>query len=87
MSRGPQRKRWKPYTYQGIGRVPCIRCGSPSSQQWQICADFSSYRAICWPCDLEMNLAVLKFMRFQNADEMVEAYRKRMEKEHPELAR
>lgn len=87
MSRGPQRKRWEPYTYRGIGRVPCQRCGAPSSQQWQVCADFSSYRAVCWPCDVEMNRAVLKFMRFQNADEMVEAYRKRMERAHPELAK
>jgi len=63
-----------------------MRCGAPSSQQWQICADFNSYRAICWPCDIEMNRAVLEFMRFQNVDAMIEAYRKRMEKAHPELA-
>lgn len=85
MSRGPQRKRWKPYTYRGIARVPCRRCGAASSQQWQVCADFGGYRAICWPCDVEMNRLVLEFMRFPNAGAMIEAYRKRMEIAHPEL--
>lgn len=75
------RRRWKPYTAIGIRRVPCARCGAPSNHQWNVCADFNSFRAICWPCDIEMNRMVLNFMRFPNVDQMVADYKERMEKD------
>ena len=55
--------RKKPYTEIGIGRVPCARCGSPSTQQWSICALNNYYLGVCDKCDLLLNEAVLKLMR------------------------
>lgn len=72
------RARATPYTQRGIKRVPCRRCGAPSSQQWQICADFSSYRAVCLDCDIEMNRLVLEFMRFPDVGRTIEEYRQRL---------
>ena len=55
-------KRKKPYTDRGITRVPCARCGQPSSQQWQVCADGGVWRAICRRCDIELNRMVLRWI-------------------------
>ena len=54
--------RKKPYTEIGIKRVPCFRCGKPSSQQWQICALNNEYKGVCNDCDFELNKIVLEFM-------------------------
>ena len=60
--------RRKPYSELGIRRVPCARCGRPSSQQWSICADGNAYRGVCTECDIALNKLVLKFMRFAPSD-------------------
>ena len=54
--------RYKPYTEKGISRVPCERCGKPSSQQWQICAIGNKWAGVCTDCDIELNRLVLEFM-------------------------
>ncbi len=54
--------RRKPYTEIGIKRVPCFRCGKPSSQQWQICSMNNEYKGLCKECDIELNRKVLLFM-------------------------
>ncbi len=65
----------KPYTANGIKQVECARCGNkPSAQQWQICADGNLYRPICMDCDIQLNLLVLEFMGFSDADELVDRY-------------
>lgn len=73
------RRRYEPYTAKGIKRVPCPRCGAPSSQQWTICATFHAYHPICLECDIAINRMVLEFMRFPDVDKTIAAYRKRME--------
>jgi len=54
--------RKKPYTEKGIGRVPCARCGMPSTQQWSICALDNRYLGVCDKCDMLLNTTVLQFM-------------------------
>lgn len=68
--------RLQPYTELGIRRVPCRRCGAPSSQQWQVCANGNRWLGICWPCDVELNRLALEFMRVPGADALLEAYAK-----------
>lgn len=68
-----------PYTEKGIRRIPCLRCGAPSEEQWQICSDDNVYRGICKSCDIELNEVVLRFMGFGNWEEKMRKYRERME--------
>jgi hypothetical protein len=51
-----------PYTGHGISRVPCQRCGAPSSQQWQVCATDNEYAGVCNRCDVDLNALVVEFM-------------------------
>jgi len=53
--------RTKPYTENGVKRLPCARCGKPAKQQWITCAD-GFWRPICVECDIKLNEMVLKFM-------------------------
>jgi hypothetical protein len=69
-------QRRKPYTAIGIGRVACIRCGHKATQQWQICADKSLFRAICDKCDIALNRLVLKFMRHPEHKKVGDEYAK-----------
>lgn len=62
-----------PYTEQGIKRLPCVRCGKPSVQQWQACSD-GLCRPICVACDVELNRRVLTFMRDPDVDEKIQRY-------------
>lgn len=68
--------RRKPYTATGIRRVPCARCGEPSSVSWQSCANGRWYVAICTACDLAINAMVLAFFNIPNRCELMAAYRR-----------
>lgn len=68
------RPRRKPYTAIGISRVPCSRCGAPSTSQWQICADGNQYRGLCTDCDIKINRLVLLFMRIPDRDDKMMKY-------------
>ena len=63
-----QKGRIKPYTDIGIKRVPCLRCGAPSSRQWQICALGNRYYGVCNPCDIKLNRVVLDFMNIPSKE-------------------
>ncbi len=54
--------RRKPYTEKGISRVPCFKCGKPSTLQWQICALGNEYKGLFTECDIALNETVLRFM-------------------------
>ena len=71
--------RKKPYSAAGIKRMKCFRCGRQATQQWQICADGNQYRPLCTECDIELNEMVLRFMGFDNVDELMQEYRRRFE--------
>jgi len=68
------KKRRKPYTAIGISRVPCARCGAPSSAQWQVCADGNQWRGLCTSCDVALNALVLRFMRIPEYEQKTRAY-------------
>ena len=69
--------RAKPYTSIGIRRVSCLRCGEPSTQQWNICS-LPGYHGICTDCDVALNALVLDFIGVPTADEVLARYSKRM---------
>ena len=71
-----RRVRKKPYTERGIGRVPCLRCGKPSTQQWRICA-LDKWAGVCTECDVALNKSVLVFMGFPSGEvkEIIGKYR------------
>lgn len=71
--------RRKPYTAIGISRKACARCGSRAMYQWSICANGNRFVPICDGCDIALNAAVLAFMGFDNADELMAAYRRTVE--------
>lgn len=54
--------RRNPYTSKGISRVPCFKCGKPSTQQWQVCSLDNEYKGLCTECDIELNRLVLEFV-------------------------
>lgn len=63
-----------PYTEKGISRVPCLRCGQPSSQQWQICSLGNKWVGVCSKCDIELNRLVLIFMRIKGCFQIIKKY-------------
>lgn len=63
-----------PYTIRGIGRVPCSRCGAPSTQQWQICSNGNRWLGVCDACDIELNKVVLQFMKVKNRRALMNRY-------------
>lgn len=60
--------RRKPYTTDGVKRLPCFRCGRAAYHQWQVCADGGLFRPICVPCDVELNALVLRWMGMTEAE-------------------
>lgn len=66
--------RRKQYTERGISRVPCCRCGQPSAQQWNICADGNVFRGICNACDVALNKLVMAFMKVPNRAKKIIRY-------------
>lgn len=73
------RGRRKPYSYQGIHRVPCARCGKPSRYQWQCCSNRNRWLGVCRDCDIKLNAWVLRFFKFTNWRSMIAAYIKRID--------
>lgn len=74
-SRWPKSRK-KPYTWGGIGRVPCVRCGWPSIHSWQICSDGNNYRGLCAMCDVQLNELVLTWIGHPDRDELAKKYRR-----------
>lgn len=70
--------RAKPYSASGIRRIPCARCGQPSHQQWQICADGNRYRGICVGCDVALNDLVLRFVKDPERQTKMRKYREKV---------
>ena len=71
--------RKKPYTWIGIRRLSCARCGKQAKYQWQICSDNNLWRPICAACDISLNILVLKFMRDPEWEEKIKAYKAQAE--------
>lgn len=67
--------RSKPYTSQGIRRLPCCRCGSPSRFQWQMCADNRLFRPLCLECDVALNKLILTWLGDPEVEEKINNYR------------
>ena len=67
--------RRKPYTKKGLSRVPCLRCGNPSVQQWQICSLGNKWAGVCLKCDVELNKLVLKFMQIKGWPQIIKKYK------------
>lgn len=67
--------RKKPYTEIGISRIPCKRCGKPSTQQWQVCALDNMFMGICTKCDIALNEIVLIFFNIKNRQRIIKKYR------------
>lgn len=69
--------RIKPYTKRGIGRVPCLKCGKPSTCQWQICCLNNEYKGLCTECDIDLNRLVLEFVGVSKKEGycLIEAYK------------
>lgn len=66
--------RKKPYTNAQIKKIPCLKCGQPSSAQWQICADDNIQRGICTECDIALNRLVLEWVGDPDTEEKMRAY-------------
>jgi hypothetical protein len=68
--------RKKPYTEEGLKRLPCIRCGRPASFQWSVCADSNLWRPLCDTCDFVFNAFVLTFTKDPDALKKLVKYAK-----------
>ena len=55
--------------------MPCARCGKPSEQQWQICADGNQYWPICSQGDVVLNYLVMDFMEMADKDTKIQRYK------------
>ena len=59
--------------------IPCSRCGKPSNQEWNICADGNQPRGCCTECDILLNQLVLNFMNIPNAEAKLAAYKEKIQ--------
>ena len=70
--------RRKPYTERGITRVPCTRCGRPSSAQWHLvpcaCPELKRWVGLCRACDVKLNALVMGWFKFDGRDALLAAY-------------
>lgn len=60
--------RRRPYTVDGVRRLPCFRCGQPALHQWSACSDGNLWRPLCLECDVALNRLVLEWMGFDAAE-------------------
>lgn len=74
--------RKKPYTERGISRVPCFKCGKPSTQQWQVCSLKNEWHGLCTECDIKLNALVLEFFKVPNADRICKQYASQVKSSH-----
>lgn len=65
--------RKKPYTSEGVRRLPCYRCGAPACHVWNACAD-AVFRPICIDCDIDLNRIVLRWMGCPDAEHKLHIY-------------
>lgn len=68
-----------PYTEIGISRVPCLRCGAPAAEQFNICALDGRFVPVCVECDVLLNALVLDFLDAPKKDERLRLYREKMQ--------
>ena len=68
--------RRRPYTAKGIHKIPCVKCGSPSTQQWQICSLNNEWFGVCTKCDIEIHSLVLKFFDIPDRQKLIQKYAK-----------
>ncbi len=68
--------RTKPYADRGISRVPCLRCGKPSSWQWRCCALGGKYFGMCDDCDVKLNGLLMRFFGIDKS--VIKRYKKKM---------
>lgn len=87
----PKEPRTEPYTWEEIAEVPCVRCGGPSKQQWNVCSldpelngEVHYYWGMCNRCDVLLNKLTLRFFQFPDADELVKQYVKRLKEFYEE---
>ena len=73
--------RTKPYTKRGLRRVPCVRCGKPSSEQFfaSMCAmnGRKVWVGICAGCDADLNGMVLSFLKIPDTAGLMAEYRRK----------
>lgn len=74
MTKKSARGRRKPYTEIGISRIPCAKCGDPSSHQWQICANGNQFQGLCDRCDVGLNALVLRWIGHPRAEQLIRKY-------------
>ena len=63
---------------EDISTEPCARCGNPSQQQWQICADNNQWRGICDECDVGLNTLVMRYVFGDTREDDIVKYREKM---------
>jgi hypothetical protein len=63
------------YLADEITDVPCLRCGEPSKQQFNVCANGGHFVPLCPACDVALNELVLTWLGVENTDALMAAYR------------
>lgn len=63
--RRPRRVRTQPYTFDGLRRLTCVKCGEKATEQWNVRSCRAGvnwgYLPLCDGCDDELNTLVLGF--------------------------
>ncbi len=66
------------YPEEEISKIPCSKCGKPSSQQWEICCNNNMYLGVCTECDYKLNVLIAEFMNLPNRDELLKEYKQKL---------
>lgn len=70
--------RKRPYTPNQLSKEKCFRCGAPAEFQWSACADDNHWRPLCGPCDLQLNVMVVRWLGFKNWQAMIKRYARKI---------
>lgn len=68
--------RRRPYSVEGIRRLPCARAGCTRGAYatWSACADGNLQRPLCPECDVALNAMVLAWFGHPDAAALLEQY-------------
>lgn len=72
------------YTYLGVRRCKCFRCGKKACTQWRICST-GLWHPVCLFCDIELNWLVLRWARVPGRIALGSKYEREARKEYGHL--
>lgn len=64
------------FTHNQLRKQKCTRCEQTAEYQWSACADDNAWRPLCPKCDYDLNVMVIRWYGFPDAEKKLKKYAK-----------